>query len=370
MKKTFVILTIALAVMAAPVFAQVTVSGELDYSAMMNGDEVAGEFDKVELDVTAQIDEYNVFKMELEDKVKMNDIGNSEAVINYAKVTTDWGSMFDLAFGVETTMGYTDFYGGDNNYITGFEFEQTWGLYTDKEGGAKVQLSLADGMVKPYVAYMFDNYDKATYVTDAYGNVVVDEENDEQEVLMGAIIDYAPVWMDVYYLTAKEGAVDGIFGYEVYGNVELGDGMGLELVHTLNYNLADDLADGDEMQFGAGVAFNYDAFKVGASFYGDDNEALQDMGVEVVYTMNDLVKLHVAPAFYLADTKDASGDDIEAFQSLTLMATITPSSAVTYTVGYVVADEMGTPSGRNRYVPGAETVLADGGAFVGCAVNF
>jgi hypothetical protein len=354
MKKTIVLLTIVLAFLAAPVFAEVTISGEMDYTAMINGDEVAGEFDKVEIDILADIDDNNTFSLELEDKVKSNDIGDSPAIINWATVTTDWSAVLGIEeVGITTVMGYTDFGGGDSNYITGYEFENIGGVYTDKEGAAKVSLSFADGMVSPYVAYMFDPYDKVDSVGVA---------DDTVEALMGAVIDFAPVWADVYYLTAKDGYVDGIFGMEVYGNVDLGDGMGLDLVGSFATDLNSDAADGEASSHGFGGSFSVDAMTFGLSIKGNDDQALEYVGLDAAYAMSEMVTLRAGTALYTGDD-----DSMDTLVNVNLMAEVAASEGVTYKVGYLMTDGYG---GVATFSPGAETETTDGGVWMGVNVNF
>lgn len=364
MKKTLVLVTIVLAMMAAPIFAEATVSGEFDYSAMINGDEVAGEFDKAEINIVADIDDNNVFKMEIEDKVKGENLTGSSPEFSHAKVITDWSGVLGIdEVGIETTFGYSDFGGGDNHYITGYEFDNYGGTYTDMEAGAKMALSFAEGMVNPYVAYMFESYDK----TDDAGAA-----DDAAEVLMGATVNFAPFWADVYYLTAKDGHTDGVFGTEVYVGLDLGDGMMLDLVGSFQQDMAD-VAAGEESIYGFGAAFYLDALKVAVGLEGNDDQAARFLGLDVAYGVSEMVTLRAGSAFYLGDESENAlvengvADEADAFLNLTLMAEIAASDNLSYTVGYVVSDGMGKTA---RFVPGAETVAADGGAFVGCAVNF
>ena len=363
MKRILTGLVMAMLVLSVPAFAEVTVSGEFDYSAMINSDEVAGEFDKVELDITADVDENNTFELELEDKQFDNDLDDSAAFINYAQLSTDWSGVLGIDIvGIDTIIGYTDFGGGDNSYITGYEFENYGGTYTDKEAGAKLSLTLAEGMFTPYAAYMFDNYDKYDDADDDGIEDAGEAEEDEQEILMGVKIDFAPFWADVYYLTARQGDVDGIFGTEVNTGLNLGNSMMLDLVASYEQNLADDLAAGEEYLYGAGAAFTYDAFKVGVAMSGNDDQAAEYLGLDAAYTVSEMVTLKAGSAFYLGDD-----DTIDEFLNLTMMAEVAASENVTYTVGYVVADGFGDVA---RFTAGPETVAADGGVFVGCAVNF
>jgi len=244
-----------------------------------------------------------------------------------------------------------------------------------------VALSFAEGMINPYVAYMFENYDKKDYVLDANNKHVdvnkdgIDDStgtDDTAEVLMGATINVAPFWADVYYLTAKDGHTDGIFGTEVYAGLDLGDGMKLDLVGTFQQDMAD-VAAGKESIYGFGAAFYLDALKVAVGLEGNDDQAAKFLGLDLAYGVSEMVTLRAGSAFYLGDeSEDALVSngvtaDADTFLNLTLMAEVAASDNVTYTVGYVVADGMG---GTARFIPGAETVADDGGVFVGCAVNF
>ncbi len=54
----------------------------------------AGDTDKLELDLAATLDDYNTFKLELEeagdDQAEEVDVLDEALAINYAKVITDW----------------------------------------------------------------------------------------------------------------------------------------------------------------------------------------------------------------------------------------------------------------------------------------
>ena len=92
---------------------------EYNYSAAWNTSD--GKFvdgtDKLELDFKATLDDFNTFKMELEDDGKdydssaKGDILDEALTVNYAKVMTDWGKYFGFAesgFGMTTTAGMFD----------------------------------------------------------------------------------------------------------------------------------------------------------------------------------------------------------------------------------------------------------------------
>ena len=109
MKKIAIVLLMALALVSIAT-AEVVVSGELDYGFMLNADEFAGSFDKIEVDLNADVDDYNSVSIELEDDLKTNDIedvwgfGDGSVNINWATLTTDWGALLDLPIGVTSTI--------------------------------------------------------------------------------------------------------------------------------------------------------------------------------------------------------------------------------------------------------------------------
>ena len=359
MKKTLLFaLTIALALVCAPVFAEVSISGELDYSAMMNDDETAGEFDKIELDFAADIDDFNSVAIEVEDDIKNNDLEANDVTssinIDYAVAITDWGGMLGLPFSMTTTIGYEDFYAGDDNYITGWEYEATGGIYMDKEGAVKLSLGFMDGMINPFAAYNFDSNDKL----ENDGTV-----NDSTEVLLGLKVAMAPVVANVYYLTASENRPDGEFGVDALVSVPLDeDGMKLDLAGTYDSNLDSDAAEGDEYQWGFGAAYYFSDFEVGASMKGNDDQSTEYLGVEAKYFMNEMLTFAIAPNFYLGDN-----DDIDTFLGLVFMADVAVNDMFSYRLGYLYSDGYGEAC---SYTPAYETAAEDGGVFVGCNVNF
>lgn len=342
MKKIAIVLLMALALVSIAT-AEVVLSGEFEYGFMANADDFAGKFDKVELDINADIDEYNSFSMELEDDIKTNDLviltgidpdtgddifSDTWLALNWATVTTDWGAMLDLPMGVTTTMGY-DGFGYLDSSVTGLGLENFGGFYLPKQGAMKVDITPSD-MISLMVASSLGEW----------GSDIV--------VLVGTTVDVAPVTVKAAYdLEAEAMAVDAVFGMDV------ADGMALEVQIPFWYNLADSPAVGSEYKLGAGVAFTAAGAEIGVSFAGNDDEILDSIGADLNYGLTDELSADVGMKYDMVDS-ELQGIDLSVAYA---------AGAVSYRLGYVVSDGWG-------WDYNAEAALADGGFYFNFGLDF
>ena len=156
--------------------------------------------------------------MELEDKVQNNDIGDVPLEINWATVTTDWGTLLDLPVGISTAVGYDGMGTGDAIGASGWGLECYGGLWLDKEGAGQINVTLADMVTVTAI----DSFD-----FDIAGE-------DETEMILGATLDMAPL--------------------PVVAACDLrGDGMSLSTAGSFAYDLTEDVAEGSELLYGFGA---------------------------------------------------------------------------------------------------------------------
>jgi len=340
MKKALFVFLLAVLLCAGTVFAgDVSLSGEFEYGAMTNGDDFAGNFDKIELDLSAAIDDYNTFSMEIEDQVKGNDIGNQSIGITYAEVATDWGLLFSLPVGVVTTIGYDGFSYGDEVGVTGWGLENFGGLGLDTEAAGKVDLSFND-LVSVMAAVNFDPNIGST---------------DEYEMLFGAGLTLDPVSVFVTYKTQDGGALEA----EAMFAAAVADGIDLSVAGSFYYDLDDAvLEETNEMVYGLGASVAAYGASLGISMNGNDTDALSLLGVDLNYAFTEKLCADVATIF---DLSDAAAD---TFQGIDLSATYT-AGAVGYTLGYLYSDGNGSTANYN-----SEAALADGGIYMAVRLDF
>ena len=334
MKKILLVLLMAMALVSVAT-AEVTLSGEFDYGMMTDGDVFGGSFDKIELDLAADIDEYNTFEMEIEDTSAGNDPAGTTLDLNYATVTTDWEALLDLPIAVTTTVGLDGFSGGDNHDVTGWGLEAMGGFGINKEGAAKIDLGVAEG-VGVYAAMNFDT------VTA-----------DESEILLGATLDFAPVSAELYYVNVGDGYAEGAFGAEASFVTEVGDGMDLSIAGSMIMDLDDTVGAGNEMLYGAGVAFAAAGATLGVSVDGNDDVALANVGFDANYGLTDDLAADLGIKYDL-DASELLCVDVSAAYS---------AGAVTYRLGYVVTDGFGADYN-------AIVANTDGGVYLNVNVDF
>lgn len=335
-RKIVLVLLMALALVSVAT-AEVTVSGEFEYGMMTNADEFAGEVDKIEVNINADIDEYNSFSMEIEDKDGGNATAGTIVGISWATVTTDWGALFSLPVGVTTTVGYDGFGFGDNLYATGWGLENFGGVGLNTEGSMALDIVPAE-MVTLGAAMNFDP-DQAT--------------TEKVEMAVGAAVNVAPVSLEVYYVSANDDFAEGAFGTEALFSMAVADGMNLDVAGSFVYDL-----DTEAYYYGAGVGFSAFGALLGVSFNGNDVDALNNLGVDVNYGITEALSADVAALF---DLTDAAAD---TFLGLDVSATY-KAGAVSYTLGYLYSDGYGADANYN-----AETACADGGVYMGVALDF
>lgn len=334
MKKIAIVLLMALALVSI-VAAEATVSGEFEYGMMVNSAAIGNEFDKVEFDFNATIDDYNTFSAELEAAGSTPTLDLAVASAGYvdftwAEVTTDWGKLLGLPVGLTTTTGY-DGFGYLDDAFTGWGYEDVAAYYLPNGASTKVAVTVND---------MFSFDVDWNYMFD--GSSI--------PVLVGATVAVDPVTVKVAYDMYAEN-----FGAEVMFSTAVGDGMNLDVQAALDYDMTDGAAN--EYVYGFGAYFSAAGAMIGVSLNGDDVDALGDLGVDLNYGLSDALSADVAAGFDMRDGADT-------FQGLSVSATYA-AGAVDYTLGYAYAAVDGGTFNYN-----AEKAIADGGLFMNVQLDF
>ena len=366
MKKLLVLAMVL--VLAAPMFAEMTIFGEFDYY-MVNGFKEVGAgdpnsfvdlWDKGEVDFKGTIGDYSQIRIELEEDGSWNDRGYDFAEgtpsFNYFRVITDWGKFFGLdGIGIKTDIGLDAYCTFDNVDFTGFNYENADSTpfigdpATSKDFGAKISLSFVDGLVQPYVAWQFDTVTYKDDAVDQYGNPwnddgVAYEKN--FEFLVGSGFDFnamgVPLWLEAYYYDAFVKDIN-MFGVEAMYDLAIGD-MDFKLGgHFLNATNGDDR--GSAWGFGVGfnafgAAINVSAAgQLGEDYWGDGNYSpFALMGIDAEYFFLDWLGVNAGVGFAFGDFKEARCGD-KAFQTFEAGVVVKPDKGVVYKLGYIYADE-------------------------------
>ena len=236
MKKYF-ILALVLAIFAiAPVMADVTLSGAFRIGAIwdLDGENYLARLDRTRVYFNAGIDDFNTFAMEYRGarhrelgtntestqhgashlsndsayryigggRYRMNPNAGGDSTFGYgdaalagiylhrAVVTTDWAKYFDFAdtVGIKTQVGL-DAFGGFNKLDYMIYGAGSQGLLIQRNMGAKVQFDI-QGIVKPYAANAFY----------AYVEKDAAHKDNPQSFIVGTGIDFAPIWVELYFI--------------------------------------------------------------------------------------------------------------------------------------------------------------------------
>ena len=358
MKKLLVLAMVL--VLAAPMFADVSIGGEFDYY-MVNGfdnDNAASfedQWDKGEVDFKIGVGDYSQMRIELEEDGDWND-GRGTAPegtpsFNYFRVITDWGKFFGLeGIGIKTDIGLNSYETFDNVDFTGFNYENADNFGNPslrKDFGFKISLSFVDGLVQPYYAMNFDTVSEV----DNRGRASADGE---ATFLVGSGFDFnslgLPLWVEAYFW--KGPAEDSNkFGIEAMYDLAIGD-MNFKIGgFFLNGTQIAMVRNGTEKDRGStyGFGVGFEAFGAainvsGAGQYGEDcwgkdnYSVFSVLGVDAEYFFLDWLGVNAGAAFAFGDYKENVAGD-KAFQSFEAGVVVKPDKGVCYKLGYIYVDE-------------------------------
>ena len=367
MKKLLVLAMVL--VLAAPMFAEMSIGGEFDYY-MVNGFESDGgdngrsfvdNWDKGEVDFKATVGDYSQVRIELEEDGSWNRPSNgtvrdgSEGTpsFNYFRVITDWGKFFGLdGITIKSDIGLNSYETFDNVDFTGYNYENADSEIfidqpaTSKDFGAKISLGFVDGLVQPYFAWVFD--------TVAENDGAHDPSPDgEPEFLVGSGFDFnamgLPLWIEGYFHKANVEDIN-TFGIEAMYDLAIGD-MNFKLGgHFLNTTNGDDRGSA----WGFGLGFNAFGAAINASmggYFGEDfwgeNSGFSVLGIDAEYFFLDWLGVNAGASFAFGDFKETAAGD-KVFQSFEAGVIVKPDKGVCYKLGYIFAEEDAVNGGSLR----------------------
>ena len=363
MKKLLVLAMVL--VLAAPMFAEMSIGGEFDYYMVNgfdndNGASFADNWDKGEIDFKAGVGDYSQVRIELEEDGAWNNKPLADAVVrdqaegspsfNYFRVITDWGKFFGLdGIGIKTDIGLNGYATFDNVDFTGFNYENADNFDNPelrKDFGWKLSLSFVDGLVQPYFAMNFDTVAEENHRGAA-------SPDGEATFLVGSGFDFnamgLPLWIEAYFW--KGPAEDSNkFGVEAMYDLAISD---------MNFKIGGFFMNGTQLAWGAGAdddrgsiwgfGVGFEAFgaainvsaagKAGEDCWGKDQYSVFSvLGVDAEYFFLDWLGVNAGMAFAFGDYKENVAGD-KAFQSFEAGVVVKPDKGVCYKLGYIYVDE-------------------------------
>ena len=362
MKKLLVLAMVL--VLAAPMFADVSIGGEFDYY-MVNGfdnDNAASfedQWDKGEVDFKIGVGDYSQMRIELEEDGEWND-GTGTAPegtpsFNYFRVITDWGKFFGLeGIGIKTDIGLNGYETFDAVDFTGFNYENADNFGNPslrKDFGFKISLSFVDGLVQPYYAMNFDTVSEES-------NAGAATPDGEATFLVGSGFDFnaigLPLWVEGYFFKGPAEKTNR-FGVEAMYDLAISD---------MNFKIGGFLLSrvdgGDDRGQTWGFGIGFEAFGAAinvsgagtfgddyweAAFNGDGQTAFSVLGIDAEYFFLDWLGVNAGVGFAFGDYKEYKCGD-KAFQSFEAGVVVKPDKGVVYKLGYIYADEDATAGGK------------------------
>ena len=336
MKKTFVILTIVLAILAAPVFAEVTASGEVNFAWTFNADDYAEYVDTNDmvLDLGGTVGDYTSISAEFEAEYEDVDgdladtTGSSDAVsLNQATLTQDiTGALgIDAPVSVAVTFGIDGLAGDPVNYneVAGYGDFCSDGALDPGTLMTKVSLGVD--------AFSIDAamYEGNNFGVNAYGNVA-----DMADVSVYFFNEATAGWKAIGDLTPVEPSVFGVnAGATVMEGLVVGAGM-----ETASFDKIGDISSATS--YGVSAAYTMDALTAGVALssltYKDapDFAEVATVAVNVNYAVNEMITAFAAVKSVL-DAGDADFEDVVCYEA-GAKASI---DSVTYTAGYTLGSD-------------------------------
>jgi len=323
MRKLLVVLSALLLVaFAVPAFADVSWTGEFTFGGITTFSEGEGAYDYGNLYTDAEwsVDDYNTVLFEFSGSITTGwDVGA-------AYLSSDLGSALGLGVGLTVKTGYTSL--GTNAYsVSGNGYEAVVDFSTDENG-------------------LFFSFDLGTATLDAgftWG------ENDYGVVL--TVPEVGPAEVSVAYIIDDSADFEGVFGAEA----EVSEIGPASLALGFYYNVPN-----EEWAYGLGVSAGFGIATVGAGLNGNNNDALNDVGIDLNLAPADEYGIDVGIGLSMAEGAETfQGADVAAYYKV---------GASTWYVGYLVTengyaydaptnskatlDASGNPVGGGFYIKG------------------
>ena len=351
MKKLLVLAMVL--VLAAPMFADVSIGGEFDYYMVNgfdndNGASFADNWDKGEVDFKIGVGDYSQVRIELEEDAewdaKTGTSPEGTPSFNYFRVITDWGKFFGLeGIGIKTDIGLNSYETFDAVDFTGFNYENADNFGNPslrKDFGFKISLSFVDGLVQPYYAMNFDTVSEES-------NAGAATPDGEATFLVGSGFDFnslgLPLWVEGYFFKGPAEKTNR-FGVEAMYDLAISD---------MNFKIGGFLLSrvdgGDDRGQTWGFGIGFEAFgaainvsgagQFGEDYWGEDNYSpFSVLGVDAEYFFLDWLGVNAGAAFAFGDYKENLAGD-KAFQSFEAGVVVKPDKGVCYKLGYIYCDE-------------------------------
>lgn len=346
MKKTFVILTIVLAILAAPVFAEVTASGEVDFEWAFNADDYAETIDSNDMTINlgGTVGEYTSIKAEFEgefadtdgtigDGMDGTDATDDAVYLNQATLTQDITGVLGIQspVSVALTVG-VDSVGDDPvnyNEVAGYNFASDGQL---DPGTIMTKVSLGIDTITVDLS-VWEHYN---FAAEVYGNVAE----------IADVSAYVYTGDDVSTMDDIGTADLFVFGFNGAATVMEGLDVGAGLEYT---GFDDAAATGTGwadvisyyMEYGISVAYTMDALSAGvsfATFYVDANDYSMAENTEAALNVSYAVTDMLTPFAAVGSVLDPGDDDFSdvVYYEIGVQAAL---DGVTYTTGYTLGSD-------------------------------
>ncbi len=382
MKKLLVLAMVL--VLAAPMFADVSIGGEFDYYMVNgfdndNGASFADNWDKGEVDFKAGVGDYSQVRIELEEDgdwdAKAGTAPEGTPSFNYFRVITDWGKFFGLeGIGIKTDIGLNSYETFDNVDFTGFNYENADNFGNPslrKDFGFKLSFSFVDGLVQPYYAMNFDTVAEES-------NAGAATPDGEATFLVGSGFDFnaigLPLWLEAYFFKGPAEKTNR-FGVEAMYDLAIGD---------MNFKVGGFLLSrvdgGDDRGERWGLGIGFEAFGAainisgggdfGEDYWGKDQySAFSVLGIDAEYFFLDWLGVNAGAQFAFGDYKENLCGD-EAFQTFEAGVIVKPDKGVCYKLGYIYYNEDAQQSRWFRTLNTNAVTAEKGGLYFVTKIDF
>jgi len=331
MKKTVVLMTIVLALLAAPVFAEVTLEGDVDFgwstdfgtpNKIEDGDRIGFRYkvDDLDLDFTGTVGEFNTVTFGLSWDGNVTD-GTAGSVGSFTLKSDVTG-----AFGIEAPVDFLMVTGWNDYYWTqGYDSATRYALDDIADKGIRKGLVIGGDLtimdlvtlsvgVNPVMATADGDATITTYTVDPVtGNPVpststVEDGNNYYNLpvamFFGAYGTYEMISAEAYFNVQ---AINS-FGLSALAEIPM-DALDLDVSASMNM----DMADGADtaMLFGAGVKATMGAFDAGLSALfkndaaGTSGDSEFGIGFDAGYAVTDFLTFYGG-----ASIKNLMADDM------------------------------------------------------------
>jgi len=310
--------------------------GEMTFGMATPFDAAKGAigFSNYYVDVTIWPFEYNAVTIELLGDPEFPNPGPTYVgywAAPYFYLSTDLGAWFDLPVGFMNKIGVLSLYSRKYE-VTGHAYERT--LVRSAIDPASWVASIDAGMAMVDFALGFGEGSE--------------DLNDIGFIL--TVPELGPVDFEAFYLAQDNADYKGQLGADVklVGMVPM-----LDFAGGFMYDLVEDLAGDTHFYYGFGAMFTYDMLKLGASFNGWDEDAINQIGIDAKvdlggYGLEGAIGLSGAEA---ADT--FQGAEVSAWVSV---------NASTWRAGYIITD-LG-------YAYASAVAPLEGGFFITADIDF